>query len=289
MNARAVFFLVSANFLGGSSYAASAYLLKGFTPMAAVFWRMLLAAALFLPALARPRPRLARSEWVRLWGVGFLGYALPLVLGTIGQNLSTSTNASLLIGVEPVAIVLLSAMFLGEGLTPLKVAAILFGLSGSALIVFQGLGFLEMSLSKTARGDALLFVHGFFWALYTIIGKPLLNKMDTLSYTAWSTALSVPWLALAWLTPWPWEARPILTGESVGALIYLAAGTSCLGAWLWNKGLELTQASSLAAFIFIQPLVGVVLGLLLHGDRLTGWSAAGGALILLGVYASTRE
>ena len=288
MNRRAAFFLIASNFLGGSSYAAAAYLLKGFTPMASVFWRMLLASLLFLPVLVKPQPGLKRGDWLRVALVGLLGYAFPLALGTVGQKMSTSTNASLLIGVEPVSLVLLSALFLGERLNFLKGVAIACGMTGSALIVLQGSAPMGVGLSSAMKGDMILFIHGFFWALYTILGKPLLSKMSPLSFTAWTTALSVPWLWLSWLLPWPGESVPVLTGETVGALIYLAAGTSCLGAFLWNKGLEQVEASSLAAFIFIQPLVGVLLGTLLHGDPLTLWSALGGGLILLGVWVSAK-
>ena len=57
---------------------------------------------------------------------------------------------------------------------------------------------------------------------------------------------------------------------------------------LWNIALKKVEASKVANFIFLQPVVGVILGVGLQGDPMTGWSMAGGALVLGGMYAASR-
>ena len=100
-----------ANLIGGSTYSATTVMLRGFPNADATFVRMGLCTVLFLPFLWTARHRLcllAGRDWLRVALVGTLGYALPLALGNYGQTMASSSVASLIIGLEPVSIVLLS-------------------------------------------------------------------------------------------------------------------------------------------------------------------------------------
>lgn len=279
--------MVLANVLGGSSYVATGYALRGFSPEGLVFWRTLLGFFFFLPLIYKAvlRLELAWRDWARMMVVAVLGYAAPLLIGTVGQKLSSASNASLLVGVEPVTLVFLSALFLGETINSLKVAALLSGLAGSTLIILQGVPFWNATITPHFKGDVLLFLHGFCWALYSLIGKPLLRKVDAMTFAGLTTALSLLPMALCGGIAWPAGAG----GSAVAAAAYLAAAVTFLGTWAWNKALEVMPASTVANFIFLQPLVGVGMAVLIQKEGFSPWSVAGGALILLGVYGTTME
>lgn len=72
------------------------------------------------------------------------------------------------------------------------------------------------------------------------------------------------------------------------SMTYLAAAGGFLAVILWNVALKNVEASRIANFIFLQPVVGVLLGVTIAGDVLTSWSLAGGALVLSGMWAATR-
>lgn len=284
-------YLVLTNVLGGSSYPAIAIALRGFPERDVVFLRMLACALLFAPVLWLSRRRMAGlslADWARMAAVGIFGYALPLALGIYGQKLSSAASASLLLAMEPVSIVLLSCLFLGERLTGAKVLALTAGLSGTMLIALQGLPRPGLSMTGRLSGDLMLAAAGASWALYTVIGKPLLGRVRPLDYTAATTIFGFLGVA-AWAAPGlaPSAWRSAGTGPWL-SMAYLAAGGNFLGALLWNLALANTEASRLANFIFLQPLVGVALGAWLLGDALTGWTLAGGTLVLAGVWAATR-
>lgn len=268
---------------------ATAYALKGFSDTGLVFWRTALGVPFFLPILARRVKGLDLSpeDWLRVAAVGILGYAAPLLVGTAGQRLSTATNASLLIGVEPVAIVLLSAVFLGEMMTVLKTTAIALGLAGSSLIVLQAWPW-DAQLTPRLKGDALLFLHGVLWALFSVIGKPVLRKVDSLTFTALAIVFALAALALSALAGLD-VGHLRVSGQALLAVSFLAIGVTFLGTLAWSKGLEMVPASKLACFVFLQPLVGVLLGSLWQGEAFTAWSASGGVLILLGALAASRD
>jgi drug/metabolite transporter (DMT)-like permease len=286
------FLLVLTNAIGGSSYPAISVSLRGFTVRDAVFVRMAFASICYAPVLWRARGRLAAlsgRDWAGLSAVGTAGYALPLALGTYAQTLSTASSAALFIGMEPVSIVLLSMLFLGERPTGLKLLSLAAGLAGAMLIAFQGLPRLGGAFTDRMTGDLLLAATGACWGLYTVIGKPLLARVEPLEYTAVTTVLCFLGVA-AWagpgLTPAAW---PQAGAAAWLAVIYLAAVGAFLGALVWNVALKRVEASRQAHFIFLQPLVGVAIGAGFLGDALTRWTVAGGALVLAGVWAATRE
>ncbi len=288
MPLRAIAYLLLSNVLGGTSYIATVYALKGFSVSATAFWRTAAAAVFLSPSLAGlRRAKLSARDWLLMIGVGLLGYAAPILLGTWGTGKSSATHGVLLVGIEPVTIVLLAAVFLGESLTWLKGVAMALGLAGASMIVTQGRLDAPASESGRLAGDLLLSASGFMWALYTLFGKPVLRKLDAAAFTAMTTVIAVAPLALAaWpLSPGAWSAAP---WQGRAGLAYLAVLTA-LGAWSWNKAVEAAPASQVANFVFLQPLVGVLLGVLLAGESLSAWSAAGGALIMSGVYAATKE
>ncbi len=252
---------------------------------------MALCAVLFIPFLWRGRRRLAkasRGDWGRIAAVGLLGYALPLSLGTYGVKLSSATSASLLVGIEPVTIILLSALFLGEALTGIKILSLVLGLTGAMIIAFQGFPTLSGAFTDRLKGDLILAFHGCCWALYSVFGKSALKRVDPIDFTAVTSVigfLGVAAWALPGTNPSAWSATP---ASAWLAMVYLAVAGGFLAVILWNVALKKVEASKVANFIFLQPLVGVLLGVGLQGDPMTGWSMAGGALVLGGMYAASR-
>lgn len=279
------------NFLGGTSYLATGYALRGFSAFDLVFWRTFLSALFFLPLAVKAARRadLTRGDWLRMAAAGSFGMAAPLLIGTIGQKYSSATNASLLIAMEPISVVFLAALFLREKLTGRKMLALAFSIFGSSLIVLQGIPFWSTQITPHLYGDLLLILHGFLWALYSVIGKPVLRKVDPLTFSVCTTVLGFIPVAVAALflksqiTPLPasWEVW--------AGLAYLGAAVGVLGVWTWNKSLELVPASKMINFVFLQPLLGVVSGTLLLNDEFTVWSGCGGALIIFGVYCAMKE
>jgi drug/metabolite transporter (DMT)-like permease len=282
--------LVLTNVIGGSSFPFNAVMLRAFPPLDAIVVRMGISSLLFLPFLWRGRRRLAAlslSDWGLLAAVGIFGYALPLALGNYGQTMSTSSSAAIFIGMEPVSIVALSCLFLGERLTGLKATAVAAGLAGTALIAFQGRPHFG-AVSGRLAGDLLLAATGCCWSLYTVIGKPLLARVEPMDFTAVTNLLCFVGVS-AWagpaLKPGSWRGAGTPAWISI---FYLAAVVSFLGAIVWNIALKRVEASRQADFIFLQPLVGVALGASLFGDPFTRWTAAGGALVLGAMWAATR-
>lgn len=74
-----------------------------------------------------------------------------------------------------------------------------------------------------------------------------------------------------------------------GGLLYLGIISTACGFLLWNKGLQLMNASSGGLFFFLQPIVGTFLGWVLLGETI-GWSFwIGTVLIFVGIFLVIKE
>src|SRR5688500_17452802 len=103
---------ILANLIGGGTYLVAKIALVGFPPATVSLLRALIALpALFLFAPRGWRARATRADWVRMAIVGVFGLAAPHLVGSYGLRDTASLNAAILIGMEPISIVVFSAIF----------------------------------------------------------------------------------------------------------------------------------------------------------------------------------
>jgi drug/metabolite transporter (DMT)-like permease len=228
---------------------------------------------------ARParRTRFSRRDWGLLLVLAWGGFALPQVLLAVGIERSTGTAGALLSPLEPIAILAGGMLVLGEPLGLRRLLSVALGTLGAAAIVLEA-GF-EVS-GADALGNLLIALGHASWAIYTLAAKPLLARHASDRVSIASVALGLPPVLLLAATE-PFDAARAATGLFwVAVLALLSTG---LGTWTWNRALHHISAGTMAAFIFVQPLVGLLAGVWLL-DEPVGWLALAGALsILLGV------
>jgi drug/metabolite transporter (DMT)-like permease len=290
---RAVAVAIVANLIGGTSYVLAKVALDGMTETTLVVVRTVVALAVLLPLAGPGVGTLLRAggpDRVALLLMGVVGYALPLVLGNHGLRRSTATNAALLIGIEPIAVVVMSALVLRERLSRARGVALGLGLAGATVLVAGGIPFVSVAYSPHLVGDLLLVAHGVAWGVYTVASKRLLERHDAVAVSAASLAVALPWLlpvAAVEASAFEWGASrtwmPLAAAVTLGLLV--SAGMTLL----WNTALRHLDASRMAGFIFLQPLAGLVLGVTLLGEPLTASALAGGGLILVGVWVLAVE
>jgi drug/metabolite transporter (DMT)-like permease len=289
MSPAVLFAVLLAQACGGLASILSKLALAGFGPWTMVAVRQVLGVCV-LYGLSRaggmqlgPRQPFTRRDWALLLTLSWAGYALPQVLLAHGIALSTGTNGALLSPLEPIGILIGGAIFFRERLTRWRLTAVGLGTAGALLIVVQGgvrPGFGD------PVGDALIAAGHLSWAIYTLAAKPLLERHDPGRVSLLSVLLSIPILAgLALGEPIDW-ARAL---PALGWVAALAITGSAVGTLSWNYALRSISTGTMAAFIFVQPLIGVVAGHALLSEPLGALALAGAVLILIGVTVEARH
>ncbi len=290
---RAIALAIVANLVGGSSYVLTKIALDGLTESTVIVVRTIVALAVLLPVAHGRVGAVLRArgpDRLRLFAMGVVGYALPLVLGSYGIRRSTATNAALLIGTEPLGVVLLSALVLHESLGRARLAALGLGIVGATVLVTNGIPLVTVTYAPHPIGDLLLVAHGFAWSIYTVAAKRLLARYDALAVSAASLVVALPFLlvpAAIETRRFAWDAAALV--PALAAAVMLGLVVSAGMTVLWNRALRHLDASRMAGFIFLQPLAGMLLGVVLLGEPTTLYALLGAALILTGVFVVAEE
>lgn len=283
--------LLVANVVYGTSYVTTRVVLQDVGPATLAVARLALGAAVIVPLAMARRPAgdtLSRSDRWNVFWMGVFGFAGAFGFGNLGIAHSTATNAALLITVEPVSLILLSPLFLGERLSRRELVGAALTLVGATLVVLNALPGSSAALAPHWRGDLLLVLSGLSYAAYSLIGRGVLARHAALPVTAWSIAWGlaamVPLAALEWLD----GRRPVWSPAAIWGTVYLALVITALGYLAWNYGLERVEAPRLALLINVQPVVGALLGVWWLHEPLTALTVVGGLLVLVGLRVAFR-
>jgi drug/metabolite transporter (DMT)-like permease len=284
---RAMLFIILANVLGGLSYPWQKLSVRGISPGAVAAIRCIIGLVLLgglMLARREPLWPFARRETGRLALLGTVGFAVPLYLGTIGVHKSTSSNASILILLEPVSIVLFARLLLGERMGTRRALALALGIAGALVVVTEGFtASLSLLRGDHFFGNVLLALSGLLWGLYTPLMKPIAADRSPLALTFGVLAFaSLVFVPVALLEP-PSPGASEHFASSLAWTVVLGVFLSFLGTLLWNSSLRGVSANAVATLILIQPVVAVVAGYLQLDERVTKQAALGGALVAAGV------
>jgi len=261
-------------------------------PFTAATARFLLAAAvlwLFWLLWPNQRQQVARGDWKWLALAGFFQTSLYFALQYAGVASTSASNATVIVNTRPIFAVLLAALFLRERLTWQKVLAIILGFLGVLVITSQGsLNNLRWSTAHTF-GDLLILLNALSGAIGLVLTKRVLRKyrpFPALVYTISFGALGL--LPFAGLEIYRQGGIPMAGWLPWTLLLYQALFCSLVAHILWNNVLARLEASQTAVFIYLSPVIGVLLSWLLLDEKISMTLVLGGAFVIAAAYLSTR-
>jgi drug/metabolite transporter (DMT)-like permease len=251
------------------------------------------ALTLALWLAARRNPKLAAPTWTSgdRWRAFALGgiVAATIITQFLGTALASAHDGALLTTVTPVFVVLLAWILLGERPRWPVVAGMLLALVGVAIVVAAQTATASggsVNRETALLGDGLLVLSALCWALFTVVGAPLIRRHSALvaatSATRWSLLFMLPAAAIELVIRNDWRALSLSPG-AVGAVLYLGLGATALAWFLWYRGIAHMEAGVASIYFFAQPVVGGLLaGLFLH-EALTGAFWLGGLVLAAGI------
>ncbi len=270
----------------GSTYLAIKWALVSFPPFFQMGSRFV-AAGLLLGAWARWRGGSwpTAGEWLNAGVLGALmlggGYGATAVA-------EVSINSGLVVAFIAVVPALVALLQWPYGVRPsrLEATGITIGLGGVFLLT-QGQGYSASGAGLAAISLACLtWSLGSVWALHGLPGgRRLTLTTGSMGYASQMLAGGAMLLAASWLV----GEQPVFPPDrlALASWFYLMTAGSIIGFSAYMVLLQRTSAATASSYTFVNPLIGMLLGVSLGGEVVSGteWAAAGvvsaGVVLLL--------
>jgi drug/metabolite transporter (DMT)-like permease len=268
--------------LGALTFPISKLGLEWIEPYTFAFFRFTISAIVLL-IIARSRTYdtpIERADRLKIVGIGVLIVLLNQTTYLVGQSLTAAGHAALLFATTPLWIYVLARIHLKEAVTVRRSFGIAVAILGVAVVMSQGaVGFGANYLI----GDIIVFVSVLAWAYYTILGKPLVRKYGAIRVTAYALASgSVCYLpfGIYRASIFDYGSVPVHMWWTV---IYIALGTSVGSYLLWYTALKYWDASRIAVWHNVQPIIAATIAHVFLNEPLGAAFLVGGVIVLGGV------
>ncbi|WP_053846341.1 EamA family transporter [Streptomyces sp. NRRL B-24085] len=258
----------------GSTYLVTTEWLPPERPMLATTVRAL-PSGLILLLISRTLPNV-RWLW-RSLVLGTLNIGAFNVLLFVAAYRLPGGIAAMIMAVQPVIVLILAALVLGDRPRAAHVMACALGAAGVVLLVFKGPAALDPAGVAAALGGAACMATGITFTKRW--GRP--EGVGLIPFTGWQ-------LTAGGLVALPFtlsiEGLPTsLTGTNLFGFAYLTSLGAVISYALWFRGIEKLPALAVSFLALGSPIVATVLGITFEHERLAALQVVGTVLILLAV------
>ncbi|NAS12550.1 DMT family transporter [Poritiphilus flavus] len=292
MNRRtlAIFAAIGATTIYGINHTVAKGVMPDYVkPFGFIILRVIGAAILFwLVSPLGPKERIEKRDYLRMLLCALLGMGFNMLAFFKGLALSTPINSAVLITLTPIIVLSLSAIFIKEKVTRTKVTGIFIGLIGAlGLIIFGAEN--RLDAPNIPLGNILIVMNAVFYGSYLIVAKILIDKYHPFTFMKWLFTLGIliclPF-GLGEFQEIRWTELPF---EAIWKIAFVVIGTTFF-TYLFNIfALTQLRASTLSAFVYVQPLIGILYAVAVGEDQLTTVKILGATLVMLGVYLSSKR
>jgi drug/metabolite transporter (DMT)-like permease len=231
--------------------------------------------------IKRVRLRFARADLMPLLLGGAI-FTTHFMIQATGIETTTATNSAWIICISPLAVALLSFLFLGERIGRRGVAGIAVATAGILLLVSRG-RLTDLAWLRST-GDWLIVLSAHTWALYTVATRNVAGRRDPLAVTFGILCIAAALTTVLFAVTGDVSGIKALSPRGLIALMYLSIPGLALGQWFWQEGVGKLGATRAGLYLYLEPLATLALAVPLLGEPFGPVVALGGGLVLAGVY-----
>lgn len=294
--------LIIANIIWGAASPIFKWALQNIPPFSLAFLRfyyagLILALILLVYRLIDKRSeslrlqihRMVKSDGKNLLLLSLCGITFNITFFFLGLKISSAIDAPIIASAGPVFTFFLALIFLKEKFRLKKLLGMLLALFGVILIVIQPI--LEKSSDASVLGNLFFILATFGAVAQAIFGKKIYSNHNFILVTFLSfiigTLTFIPMALYEYLKYPEWIA--ILDYRGLTGIIFGAVLSSTVAYTLFGYGLSKIQASEVAIFSYIDPIVAVLIAIPLLGEKITLAYILGSTLVLSGIYFAEKR
>lgn len=282
--------LLSVALIYGANYTIAKEVLDpGYVkPIGFILLRSVAGVILFnLVRFAFVNEKVEKQDWKLIALCAFLGVFANQVPFFLGLKLTTAINASLLLTITPIIVLIAGAIILKEKITWSKALGILVGLTGAAYLILyaEAVSFSQDQLI----GDLLVFLNSVSYGLYLVFVRKLMAKYSPITVLSrmyiFGFFMVLPF-GYSEVAAVQWSELP--TGIWL-AVSYVLVFTTFLAYLLNAFALKRVSATIVSIYIYLQPILASAIAISYGKDYLTVDKVIAAALIFTGVFLVSKK
>lgn len=237
--------------------------------------------------LFMPKEKIALNDFPRIIAAAFFGVAFNMLTFFKGLSLTSPISAAVIMVSTPMIVLTLSAIIMKERMQKRMVFGIILGLIGTAFLILYGKSI--GSATNAGLGNFLVLVNAISYGFYLIIVKKLMDKYNAFTFVKWIYLFGfIMVLPFGWsqFQTVNWALVPMDICWKIGFVVVFSTFLTYLLNLLSMKELKPT---TVAVFIYLQPLFATIFAIGLGKDELSLVKIGSAVLIFVGVYLVTQK
>jgi drug/metabolite transporter (DMT)-like permease len=275
--------LILASLIGAFNYTISKMVMPDFVkPMSIVVTRGIIAIIIFsLIHFLFIKERLEKKDYTRVFLAALLGIVLNQMSFYQGLNLTTPINASLMMTITPIIVLLISFSTHKEKISFTKISGVLLGTIGTSLLLLHsGNG----TVQGLFTGDILVLLNAISWACFLVTVKPLMQKYNPFTILKWIFLIGflmiIPFGYQDFInTDWT-----LLSYKAWWAMAFVILLATLCAYFLNSAVLKYVNPSVAGSYIYLQPLLAAIIAIYWGKDYFSFEKLTYLIIILSGVY-----
>lgn len=287
--AKAIFALVAVCFLWGTTWVVSKQGV-GYIPdalqMSAI--RQFIAGICYVSFFLYKRMPLPKGkEWIPIVVLSFLNFMISNGLSTLALQYKISAGLGAIIGaIFPLWLVVIGLFASKEKVPALAIIGLSLGFGGVCIIFYDHLH--EFLDPQFRWGILFSIIATWTWAIATLYTKK--QALHFNPYFGLGLQMIISGIVLYGFSEVTGRAIPLtsISWQSWAAIAYLIIFGSLIAFICYLYALQNLPTEQASIYAYINPIVAIVLGAILFGERLTIYLAIGGLVTLSGVFMVNR-
>lgn len=271
----------------GYSFISTKIVLTELPPASIAFFRQIIALAVLLAWLvpAKKLPRIGWKDLLQIAISAFFGIVLYFIFENTGLRFTSASSASMIVSAVPIITLFSETIFFKLKVSLRMVVCIILSIVGVYLVISVN-GKLDFS-SSSFLGNLLIMGAMVVWVIYTILIKKFSTRYSSLALTAYQSLASI-FLFLPFVVSEAgnWRMPGIFPFLN---LLYLGVFCSALAYVFYIFAAKKLGPTVSSSFLNLTPVVTVVLGYFILGEKIVPVQMIGMALIMLSLYKLSKK
>jgi drug/metabolite transporter (DMT)-like permease len=272
--------------LWGVNFAAIKVALAEINPLAFAVLRFALASTVLVALVRLSGGSLAvpRADWPIVLLLGLVGHTVYQLLFTLGLARTSSGHSALILALVPVFVAVIGTALGIDRLRWLGWAGVALSFAGLVILV-GGSGELD---GPSRSGDLLTLGAALAWSLYTVLGRPVLERHSPLKLTAVTMVVGTVGLAVAGAGAVRAQDWGAVSYRTWALTVYATLGGLVVAYVIWYAGVQRLGGARTAVYSNLVPVVALFVSLAALGERLAPVQLAGAIVVVTGVWLTRR-